>query len=218
MRKPALAVLAAVLSTACSGSLFESNIPPPLRYVLAPAPKAATTVAPTPANLAIGRPSLSPGLDTDRIAVLKGRQLDYYRGVRWGDHAAEVVQSMLVASFEAQDLFRSVTAEQARIRGDYLLDVDVRDFQAEYTAKHQAPTARVALVGRLIRIADRNLVATLSAEATHKASEDRMGAVAAAFEAAAQQVSLELAQQTAAAIAEDEQALSSVGREAHKSR
>jgi cholesterol transport system auxiliary component len=218
MRKPALAALAAVLSTACSGNLFESNIPPPMRYVLAPAPRVATTVAPTRVDLSIGRPSLGPGLDTDRIAVLKERQLDYYRGVRWGDHAAEVVQSMLVASFEAQDLFRSVTAERARIAGDYLLDVDVRDFQAEYTAKHQAPTARVAFVGRLIRVADRNLVTTLSAEATHKASEDRMGPVAAAFEAAAQQASLQLAHKTATAIAEDEQALSAVRREDHESR
>ena len=48
-------------------------------------------------DLSIGRPDFAPGLDTDRIAVLKGRQLDYYRGARWGGRTVEVVQTLLVS-------------------------------------------------------------------------------------------------------------------------
>ena len=93
--------------------------------------------------------------------MLEGRQLDYYRGARWGGSTIEVVQTLLVDSLEDQRLFRSVTAEQARVAGDYVLDVEVRDFQAEY-ANGGAPTAHVTMIGRLIRVVDRELVATVS--------------------------------------------------------
>jgi soluble cytochrome b562 len=49
------------------------------------------------------------------------------------------------------------------------------------------------------------LVQTFAATAESKASDNRMGVVAAAFETAAQKVVLELAQKTATAIAADAQ-------------
>ena len=193
-----------LLCTAC-GSLFESDVPPPSRYVIAAAPPAAaaTQSAASQTDLSIGRPDVAPGLDTERVAVLRGRQLDYFRAAQWGGSVVEIVQALLVSSFQDQQLFRSVTSEQARVSSDYMLDVEVRDFQAEYTDGNTAPSVHVTLVGRIIRIADRELVDTILATAQRPASENRMSTVAAAFEAAAQQVALELAKKAAAAIASD---------------
>ncbi len=115
----------------------------------------------TPVDVSIGRPDFAPGLDTDRIAVLKGRQLDYFRGVRWGGRTVEVVQSMLVATMNDQQLFRSVTAEQARVANDYMLDVEVRNFEADY-AGGAIPEVHVMIIGRLIRVVDRKLVSTVT--------------------------------------------------------
>jgi cholesterol transport system auxiliary component len=208
MRATLLTIAVALLCSACStGSLFDSDAPVPTSYVLAPAPATSPTVATTQADLAIGRPDFAPGLDTDRIAVLRGRQLDYYRGARWGGRTVEVVQSMLVATMQDQRLFRSVTAEQSRVSGDYTLDIEVRHFEAEYTAGSSDPAVNVALVGRLIRIVDRKLVGTVLSSARVPANDNRMAAVAAAFETASQKVALDLAQQTAAAITADEPAL-----------
>jgi cholesterol transport system auxiliary component len=198
-------VLAASLCTACSGSLFESNIPVATRYVLAAVPPPAD---PAPAasgsiDLAISRPDVAPGLDTERVAVLRGRQLDYFRGSQWGGTVTEVVQTLLINSFQDQRLFRSVAAEQTRISGDYIFDVEVRDFQAEYAPGDGPPVAHVTIVGRVIRLHDRQMISTMSATASKAATENRMSAVAAAFEAAAQQVALELANRTAAALAGD---------------
>lgn len=203
------AALAAVLLAVggCTGSLLESETPASLYYVLAPAPAAPGTAASVPVHLTIGRPDMAPGLDTERIAVLKGRQLDYYRTARWGGRSTEIVQSLLVASFEDQHLFRSVTAEQARVASDYVLDVTVRDFQAEY-AGAAAPSAHVTFVARLIRVADRQLVGTFSSQAQRTAESNRMHAVAAAFEAAAHEVVLDIARQTAAAVTADAETLS----------
>lgn len=193
------------LCSAC-GSLLESDIPAASRYVIAAAPAAAaaTNSSASSVDLSIGRPDVAPGLDSHRVAVLRGRQLDYFRAAQWGGSVAEVTQALLVNSFQGQQLFRSVTSEQARVSGDYMLDVEVRDFQAEY-AGDAAPQIRVTIVGRVIRINDRALVDTLTATASKPAGENRMNSVAAAFEAAGQQVALELAKQAAAAVARDKE-------------
>lgn len=195
--RPAIVVAFALTASAC-GSLFESDLPAPTHYVLR-TPPAATQAGASSASaidLAIGRPDVGPGLDTDQIAVVRGNELDYYRAALWSGTVQETVQTFLVAAFQDQQLFRSVAAEQARIAGDYLLDIEVRDFQAEHGAA-ATPVAHVTLVCRLIRIRDRQLIDTITATASRPASAERMGAVAAAFEAAMQQVSLELANKTA---------------------
>ena len=135
--------------------------------------------------------------------MLRGRELDYYRGAQWGGNTLEVVQSFLVSSLQDQKLFRSVTSEQARVAAAYMLDGDVRDFQAEYTEGKGVPAAHVTIIGRLIRISDRALIDTISASATRDAADNKMSAVAEAFEAAAHQVAQTLARDVAAAIARD---------------
>ena len=205
----------AVLSVTagCStGSLLDSELPTPTSYVIAPLPPAAsaTQSAASQVDIAIGRPDVAPGLDTSRIAVLRGRQLDYYRGVQWGGNTLEVVQALLVSSLQDQRLFRSVTSEQARVAGAYMIDSEVRDFQAEYTDGKAAPTVRVTITGRLIRIADRALVDTLPATATREASDNRMPAVAGAFEAAAQQVAQSIARNAATAVSRDRERMLAV--------
>jgi cholesterol transport system auxiliary component len=210
-RRKGLVVATMALLCAGCGSLLETDQPPSASYVLAPAPAASTGMTRSEADLSIGRPDLAPGLDTERIAVLKGRQLDYYRGAQWGGRTVEVIQTLLVDSFEDQQLFRSVTAEQSRVASEYVLDISVRDLQAEYASDNGAPTAHVTILGRLIRVVDRQLVDTFSATAQSRASDNRMGAVAAAFETAAHKVVLELAQKTATAIAGDAEKLQAAG-------
>jgi cholesterol transport system auxiliary component len=196
------------LIVGCStSSLLDSELPVPTSYVLAPlAPaSAATESAASQVDLAISHPDAAPGLNTVRIAVMRGRELDYFRGVQWGGSTPDVVQALLVASLQDQKLFRSVTPEQTRVAGAYMLDVEVRDFQAEYREGREAPQAHITLLARLIRINDRTLVESLIATATRAANDNRMGEVAAAFEGAAQDVAQQLARATAAAVANDTQ-------------
>lgn len=202
-RVMALAALIMVLSACSTGSLFDSDTPVPANYVLAAAPAPQPARTPIPVDVAISRPDMAAGLDTDRIAVLKGRELDYYRRVRWGSRALEVVQNLVVDSLENQKIFRSVTPEQARVAGDYVLDLQVRDFQAEYAPKSDIPTLHVTFVGRLIRVSDRQLVTTVQSEARLDAEDNRMSAVAAAFEAAAHRAILDLGAQVATAVEGD---------------
>lgn len=198
-------ILSCSLVSGC-GSFLQSDIPTPVSYVLAPAPAAAKPVESYASlvDLSIGRPDVGPGLDTQRIAVLRGRELDYYRGAQWGARTAEMIQTLIVASLQDQRMFRSVTPEQSRVSGEYQLDLEVRDFQAEYADGKLLPAVRVGLVGRLIRISDRQLLETVVAATTRDVADNRLTEVAAAFESAGQWVALELARQTSAAIVRDQ--------------
>lgn len=203
-----IAFATALLLSACStGSLFDSDTPVPTSYVLAPAPQAESGGIPLPVDVSISRPDLASGLDSDRIAVLEGRKLDYYRRVRWGSRAIEMIQNLVVDSLEDQHWFRSVTPEQVRVAGDYVLDLQVRHFQAEYADGQDRPSVHVAFVGRLIRVVDRELVTTVASDAKVAASDNRMAAVTAAFEAASHRAILDLGRQTVAAVKEDEPVL-----------
>jgi cholesterol transport system auxiliary component len=196
-------LVAALLCSGCTGSLLDSDLPAATSYIIAPAPGGSGSGPIVSVDLSIGRPDVAPGLDTQRIAVLKGRELDYYRAATWGGTTTEVIQTFLVSSFEDQHLFRSVSTEQARVSGAYVLDIEVRDFQAEYASEGTPPTAHVTLLGRLIRVKDRKLIAALNATAEDRANDNRLGAVVGSFEKAAQKVALDLAQKVAAAVSSD---------------
>ncbi len=199
------AIVTLLMLSGCTGSLLESKLPVPTVYVLAAAPanSAATTANNAMAiDLAIGQPTATPGLDTDRIAVLhEARRLDYYREAQWGAALPQVVQALVVGSLQKQNFFRSVTTEQARVTVNYLLDLEVRDFQAEYATDSSPPTIRVTLVGSLIRIKDRKLIGVFPVSVTVTAAANRLGSVVEAFESAAQQDAIALGQQTSKAIA-----------------
>jgi len=201
MRLSVAPVIIAIMFTACTGSLLETKIPVPTVYVLAAAPAGASTTKAPSVDLAVSQPTTAPGLDTERIAVLReSRRLDYYREAQWGAALPQVAQSLVVGSLRNQNQFRSVTTEQARISSNYLLDLEVRDFQSEYASDSSAPTVRVTLIGALIRIKDRKLIGVFPATATQTASENSLSSVVAAFESAGQQAAVSLGKQTADAI------------------
>jgi cholesterol transport system auxiliary component len=199
-----IALVGALLScvSGCTGSLLETKLPTPTTYVLAAAPATPSDVtANLTVDLAVSQATATPGLDSERIAVLhEARRMDHYLDAQWGAVLPQVVQAMVVGSLQNQKLFRSVSSEQARVNTNYWLELEVRDFQAEYANESVAPTVRVTLVGSLIRIKDRKLIAVLPTTMTTTAMENRLGAVIAAFESAAQQASLSLGKQTVIAI------------------
>jgi len=200
MRLLAVALLLSLFG--CTGSILQSKVPTPSFYVLGAAPSDGTAAAALPVDLAIANPTAAPGLDSDRIAVLhEARRLDYYQDAQWGATLPHVVQSLLVGSLQNQKSFRSVTTEQARVSASFLLDLEVRDFQAEYANESSAPTVRVTLIASLIRIKDRKLVGTFPVTFTATATENRLGAVVAAFESAARQAVSTVGKQTASAVA-----------------
>ncbi len=197
-RRRRLRALLFVLATggmvaACSGSLFQSRQPPTSVYLLSadlrsPAdPASAGTGTPAvPADLTVRRPRMRTGLDTDRIAALyPDHRLDYFADARWSGPLDEVVQDLVLQAFHTGADLRNVSADEPALGGGYWLEIEVANFEANYTSGAAAPSIRVHLLARLGRAADPQLVASFAADVTRKAAGNRLSAIVDAYQDAA---------------------------------
>lgn len=195
-RLTSLALMTALSSLTACGSFLETKQPISTTYVLAP-PKVTPRAQPIAADLAVGLPRVAPGLEGQRITVLRGREMNFYTGAQWGAEVSRLTQSMMVRTLSRQRTFAHVAPEDVRIDSDFLLDLEVTEFQAEYSGD-DAPLVRVALVGRLVRVDDREPLDAAIVEATAQAEQNRLASVVAAFEQATQQAALQLTERIAA--------------------
>src|SRR5262249_4747201 len=86
----------------------------------------------------------------------------------------------LVSAFEASGRIDQIVRDTEGVRTDYLLKIDVRDFEARYDQPDAAPTAVVSLQATLVNRNDRNLAARL---AIRKESAATLNSVDASVEA-----------------------------------
>jgi ABC-type uncharacterized transport system auxiliary subunit len=167
----------------CTGSLFQSKTVPPSVYLLSA--HVAPVHSSAAAELAIMRPRLRAGLDSDRIAVLyPDKRLDYFADARWSGPLDEVVQDLAVQAFAGAARLHNVSAEGSAFASGYWLELQVNDFQAEYPASGGVPTVHVNFTARLGTAGDRKLLGSFDAVADQAASDNRLTAIVDAFERA----------------------------------
>lgn len=177
----------------CAGSLFKSKAVPPTIYLLSGNLAATATqgsvpppTAGVPADLAVLRPRVRPGLESDRIAVLyPDRHLDYLADARWSGPLDQVVQDLALHAFETGARLRNVNADSSVFASGYWVEIEVADFQAEYSAAGSAPTVHVHLLARLGGAGDRRILGSFDASARETASGNRLTAIVDAYERAA---------------------------------
>ena len=181
-----LCALCTLALAACGGSLFQSKMPPLSVYLLS-AGAAAPSGAEIPADLAVLKPRVRIGLDSDLIAVLyPDRRLDYFAGARWSGPLDQVVQDLAMQVFRARAKLRGVHAESSAFGSGYWLEIDVEDFQAEYSADTgAAPTIHVHLLGRVGSSADRRILGQFEADDRQRAADNRLTAIVEAYNRAA---------------------------------
>lgn len=205
MRRAALPLLMAVTLAACAGSLFKNKAAPPTMYRLSamsnsPAAESANNRAPTP-ELAVLKPRLRAGLDTDRIAALyPDRHMDYFAEVRWTGPLDQVLQDLAVQELHLNPALRNVSAESSVFASTYWLEIEVADFQAEYSADRAAPTVHVHLLARIGNAADRHILARFEPDIHEAAADNRMSAIVDAYNRAADKALAEIAAGTAQAL------------------
>jgi cholesterol transport system auxiliary component len=186
------------------GSLLESELPAPQAYVLRLPAREATTPANTqPAgSVLLQRPKAGPGLDSDRIVLLRSdSRFDFYAASRWAAPAPDMIASFIVDSLRASGSFSSVFDDTSPYAPRYDLRCTLRRFEADYTKGGRAPTVFVAFDCTLGRHRDRELLASFTAQGSAAAADDRLNEVVAAFERAATTAVAELEKQAAAAVA-----------------
>ena len=191
-----LTAFVALALTGCGGSLFQTKAAPPTLYLLsarAVPPAAGADPAQIPVDLAVLKPRVRAGLDTDRIAALyPDRRLEYFGGARWSGSLDEVIQQLAVQQFHATANLRNVSADGSVFASDYWLEIEVTNFQAEYSAAAAAPVVHVHFLARVGSSADRHVLATLEANAEQAASDNRLSAIVAAYNRAAENALAEI--------------------------
>ena len=207
MRRILLLGLLSVMLAACVGSLFKNKVAPPTMYALSATPKPAAADPPGPAapnavDLAVLKPRVRTGLDTDRIAALyPDRHMDYFAGVRWSGPLDEVLQDLAVQEFHADPALRNVSADASVFASTYWLEIEVIDFQAEYPPAGGAPTVHVLLQARLGNSSDRRILARFEPDVHEAAAGNHMTAIVDAYNRAADKALAEIAASTAQALA-----------------
>lgn len=197
-RELAAAVAALPLAlSGCTGSLFKSKEPPQSVYLLTAAPAAAPTSAPVsagapiPVDLTVLRPQVRRGLDSTSIeALYPDRSLDHFAGAHWSGPLDEVLQDLAVQAFRVDARVQNVHTDASAFGTGYWLEMDVTDFQAEYSGPKAAgdsgpPTVHVHLVARLGTSGDRRVVGQFEADVREPASDNRLTAIVQAYNRAA---------------------------------
>jgi len=186
MRTRPLALLCVSLVLGGCGSFFESTVPAQQAYVLRLPPRPSQTETTKVAgSVRVQRPVAGPGLDGDRIVLLRSdRRFDVFAATRWAAPAPDLVASVLVDQLRGASLFSSVLDDTAPYAPRYNLRCGLSRFESDYTAGSGNPTIHVSLDCTFGRHRDRTLLANFTATGSVVASDDRLGAVVAAFEGA----------------------------------
>jgi ABC-type uncharacterized transport system auxiliary subunit len=183
-----------LFAAGCSGAL-RSSAPPTQVYVLRAAARPESRLKETSVSLHINRPIAAPGLDSDHIVLVQSdHRMSHYIGSRWPAALPSVVEELAVDTLRSTGAWSSVQDSGSAFPADYLLQIVIRRFEADYSANPSAPEVHVLLDCTLGRRAGRDIQTSFIASGSATASENRMAAVVTAFESAAAQAMSEIAQ------------------------
>lgn len=190
-----------LLLAGCSGLLHSDDAPTQI-YILratAAATRASDANSGTP-TVQLSRPSADPGLATELITLVRSdHRMDYYLGSRWAADLPDIVETLAIDTLRSSGAWGAVHESPSPFLSDYLLQINIRRFEADYTGGSAAPRVFVVLDCTLARRLGRELVSSFVAEGQADASENRLSSVVAAFEQAANAALTTMADRSATA-------------------
>jgi cholesterol transport system auxiliary component len=180
--------IAALTLLAACGAVSKAQAPLDA-YTLSPLPVSARSHG-SSRHLVVELPTSSGALATDRILIKPNAlQAEYLPKGRWVDQVPVLLQTLLVASLQNSGAFRLVGRDGAGLTPDYVLLVEVNDFQAEAPLPDSPLTlVRVSLSITMVREEDGSLIASRRFDQTATATSADTLALVGAFDAATRQV------------------------------
>jgi cholesterol transport system auxiliary component len=125
----------------------------------------------------------------DRILTITGDRVAYVALTRWVAPATVLFEQAVQRAFDQRGGPVRLVPRGAPAVTDYVLRMDVRNFEARYDAGAKAaPTVLVRVHATVARDSNRKLVSEQVFEASVRARDNRVGAIVDAYEAALNQV------------------------------
>jgi cholesterol transport system auxiliary component len=195
-----LAVFACCLGLSGCSSLFHSDAPATQVYVLRPAVTPRADFTQNTASLHVNRPLTGPGLDTDHILLVQSEhRMSFFAASSWPANLPSVVEALTVETLRSSGAWSTVQDSSSNFSSDYLLQIVIRRFEADYTAGSGAPEVHVVLDCTFGRRVGREVMMSFLAEGSATASANRLSEVVSAFEQASNKALDEIAVRTAQA-------------------
>jgi cholesterol transport system auxiliary component len=196
----AIATFATFTLPACSGGL-RSDTPATQVYVLRAATHPRSELTHPNASLHVGRPIAAPGLGSDHILLVQSdHRMSYYVASRWAADLPSVVEELAADTLRSSGAWSTVQDSASAFSSDYLLQIVIRRFEADYSISSAAPEVHVVLDCTLGRRVGREVIDSFLAEGSSTASANRLGDVVSAFEDASSKALDEVAMRTAQAV------------------
>jgi len=171
----------ALLLALATGCAVLPTKPAPRLFVLTPKSTFETSLSKVDWQLSVDAPIAESGLNTSRIAVMrKELTMEYFERANWIDTAPRMIQRLLVESFENSHRIVGVGRQSTTLRADYSLITELREFQAEKFAGRNIVHVRIN--AKLVRMPQRVIVSTTSAESQVPYEGTRMENIVHAFD------------------------------------
>lgn len=201
-----LAAVVLGLSVAGCSGLLRRNAPPAQVYTLRvgdAAPSGGADPGPAMnASLRVAHPLSGPGLGTSQIVLLQpDHRMNVYAASAWAADAPALVESLATQTLRASGEWRSVEDAESPFPSDYLLQISIRRFDADYAAGSDTPpTVHVTLDCTLGAEDGRSILASFVADGSAVAAANKLSEVVAAFQQAADQALASMSQQASASV------------------
>jgi cholesterol transport system auxiliary component len=132
--------------------------------------------------------------------VQAGHRMSFFSASRWPTAVPDMVETLAIETLRASGSWTSVENSASPFPSDYLLQISVRRFEAEYSEGGAAPEVHVVLDCLIGRREGRDVVASFVAEGSSVAAGNKLSAVTAAFETAANSALGSLSEQARSAV------------------
>lgn len=181
-----LVVALAMVTVAAAGcGIIPAPQPAPQLYTLSPKSTFKPELKAVTWQLGVELPAAPAGLSSARIAVTREPlTLEYYAGAQWVDDAPAMIQRLLIESFENSQRIVGVGRLAVALRSDYVLQPELREFQAEYPDGAGIPKIRVRINAKLIKMPERRIIASQTFERILEAPDNRMARIIKTFDQA----------------------------------
>ncbi|HTW36862.1 MAG TPA: ABC-type transport auxiliary lipoprotein family protein [Rhizomicrobium sp.] len=151
-------------------------------YVLSPnVPVVAGAQRPS-WQIAVEQPEAPASLSTDRIAIRRGDEMDYFADSQWTDSAPKLLQNFFVEALEKNGV--TAATDVAGIHADYILQSELRTFEARYDHGDAAPTVVVDVTVKLMVVRTAEIAASRDFHLEQPASANSVAAAVTAFDQA----------------------------------
>lgn len=121
-----------------------------------------------------------------RIMSVTGNEAAYLAGARWVSDADKLYAQSLETAFGSGASGVRLIGGRELTRADAGLDVDITTFETRYSAPGAVPTVVISARARLLSMPGRTVVSEQIFSVRQPASDNRLGAIVAAYDTATQ--------------------------------